>query len=69
MLRRATPTTSDSSVCAVGHTSDARGCTGAFPAGLWERRAGLPSGLPDASTPVGPEHGGLTDPEDPRPSI
>ena len=30
------------------------------PAGLWERRAG-PSGLPDASTPVGPELGGSTD--------
>jgi len=44
MLRR---TTSDSSLCAVGHTSDARGCTGALPDGLWERRAlvGLPAYL------------------------
>jgi len=50
--------TSDPSLCAVGHTSDARACTGALPAGLWERRAGRPSGLPDASTPVGPERGG-----------
>ena len=50
--------TSDPSLCAVGHTTDARGCTGALPAGLWERRAGRPSGLPDASTPVGPERGG-----------
>ena len=33
----------------AGHTSDARGCTGALPAGLWERLAGRPSGLPDAS--------------------
>jgi len=35
----------------------------------WERRAGRPSGLPDASTPVGPERGGSTDlpPDDPRP--
>jgi len=30
-------------------------CTGALPVGLWERRAGRPSSLPDASTPVGPE--------------
>jgi len=66
MLRR---TTSDSSLCAVGHTSDARGCTGALPDGLWERRAGRPSSLPDASTPVDPERGGSTDlpPQDPRP--
>jgi len=41
MLCRAT--SSDSSLCAVGHTSDARGCTAALPAGLWERHAG---GLP-----------------------
>ena len=63
--------TSDPSLCAVGHTSDARACTGALPAGLWERRAGRPSGLPDASTPVGPERGGSTDlpPDDPRPHI
>jgi len=59
MLPRATSTTSDSSLCAVGHTSDAPGCTEALPAGLWERRA-------DASTPVGPERGGVL-PEDPRP--
>ena len=69
MLRRATSTTSDPSLCAVGHTSDARGCTGALPAGLWERCAGRPSSLSDASTPVGPERGGSTDlsPDDPRP--
>ena len=36
--------------CVVGHTSDACGCTGALPVGLWEQRAGRPSGLPDAST-------------------
>ena len=36
-------------------------CTGALPAGLWERCAGRPSSLPDASTPVGPERGGSTD--------
>jgi len=42
ILRRATSTTSDSSLCAVGHTTDARGCTAALPAGLWERRAGRP---------------------------
>jgi len=35
----------------------------------YERRAGRPSSLPDASTPVGPERGGSTDltPEDSRP--
>ena len=71
MLRRATSTTSDPSPCAVGHTSDARGCTGALPAGLWERRAGRPSGLPDALTPLGPEHDSSTDlpPDDLWPHI
>ena len=45
------------------------GHTGAFPAGLWKRRAGRPSGLPDESTTVDSECGGSTDlpPEDPRP--
>ena len=63
--------TSDSSLSAVGHTSDAHGCTGALPAGLWERHAGRPSGLPGALTPVSPGCGGLTDLllEDPRPHI
>jgi len=32
--------------------SDASGRTGALPAGLLKRRAGRPSGLHDASTPV-----------------
>ena len=69
LLHRSTSTTSDSSLCAVCHTSDAHGCTGALPAGLWERRAGQPIGLPNAPAPVGPECGGSTDltPEDPRP--
>ena len=43
------------SLCTVGHTTDASGRTGAFPAGLWKRRAGRPSGSRDASTPVGSE--------------
>jgi len=45
------------------------GRTGAVPAGLWKRRAGRPSGSPDASTPVGSECSGPTDlpPENPRP--
>jgi len=53
----------------VGHTSDGSGRTGALPAGLWNRRAGRPSGSPDASTPVGSECDGPTDlaPEDSRP--
>ena len=60
---------SDPSLCTVGHTTAASGRTGAFPAGLWNRRAGRPSGSPNASTPVGSECGGPTDlpPEDPRP--
>ena len=33
-------------------------CTGELPAGLRERRAGRPSGLPEESTLVGPERGG-----------
>jgi len=60
MLRRTTSSTSDLSLCAVGHTSDAHACTGALPARLWEHRAGRLSGLPDASTLVGPECGSLT---------
>ena len=69
MLRCATPTTSDPSLCTVGHTADASGRTGSLPAGLWRRRAGRPSGIPDASTPVGSECGGPADlpPENPRP--
>jgi len=49
--------TSDPSLCTVGHTSDGSGRTGALPSGLWKRRAGRPSGSPDASTPVGSEYG------------
>jgi len=60
MLRRTTSSTSDLSLCAVGHTSDAHAGTGALPARLWEHRAGRLSGLPDASTLVGPECGSLT---------
>ena len=50
--------TPDPSLCTVGHTTDASGRTSALPAGLWKRRAGRPSGSPDASTPVGSECGG-----------
>jgi len=34
MLRHALPATSDPSLCAISHTADAHGCTGALPAGL-----------------------------------
>jgi len=61
LLCCATSATSDPSLCAVGHTTAASGRTGALPAGLWKRRAGRPSGSPDASTPVGSECGGPTD--------
>jgi len=64
-------TMSDSLLRAIGHTFDARGCTGALLAGLWEQHASWPSGLPDKSTPVSPECGSLTDlpPEDPQSHI
>jgi len=49
--------------CTVDHSSDVDGRTGTFqfPTGLWKQHAGQPSGLPDASTPVGPECGGKVD--------